>query len=85
MRKKENNMEAVGFFLITIAIFLFILGSLLIFFSRQKTRVEGSGIILIGPFPIIFGTSYQAILTSLILLTIFLILFFIFMFTLQSR
>ncbi len=74
MRKKQKNMELIGFALIIIAIFLFILGSLLIFFSK-RIKIESGGIILIGPFPIIFGNSYQAILIALIFLILFLLIY----------
>jgi len=84
MRKKQKNMELIGFALIIIAIFLFILGSLLIFFSK-RIKIESGGIILIGPFPIIFGTSYQAIFIALIFLLVFLILFLLIYSSVSAR
>ncbi len=82
----------VGFLLMLCSLFLFVLGSP----TRpslnetgsaspeehreQKRRVEGGGVVLVGPIPIIIGSSWKITLT-LILATIILVLLAFFLFT----
>ena len=68
------NLEIIG-------IILIILGFFLILFSLFKNMKKGEygGIVLIGPFPIIFGTSEKIVLiviavSILILLSVLLML-----------
>jgi len=67
-------MEPIGITLILIGIFAIILG-FLILASSKNTKVEGGGIVLIGPFPIIFGTSIKMIYIVMILALIIMLLY----------
>ena len=96
MRQKEPNrvMDAgalyglgiilifAGTIVILVAIILFFLSSV-----RGEGKVRGSGAIIIGPFPIIFGSDKESIKTVLLLsltLTILLIIVMV-IFYLTSR
>ena len=79
-RKLKRNMELIGIALILIGIFAIVVGFLILAFSKDA-KVEGGGIMFIGPVPIIFGTSmkmvYIVMFPALVimLLYLFLILF----------
>ncbi len=64
-----------GLFSALIAL-LMILAMFLIFFSflqDEETKTDFGGALLIGPIPIVFGTSGRTILLAMILLLLFLI------------
>ncbi len=67
---------AIGIFLIALGFILMFLSVLLpVFKGKGGTRISGGGVILIGPFPIIFGT--KDITKALIAVTIAFILFMV--------
>ena len=55
--------------LIFLGIILIIIGTFLVFISslKSESKVEGGGAIIIGPIPIVFGTSKKVLHTVLIL------------------
>jgi uncharacterized protein (TIGR00304 family) len=73
-------MELFGLALILIGIFAIVIGLLILAFSKSA-KIESGGVVFIGPFPIIFGTSERivyivlAITLLLMLIYLFLILF----------
>jgi uncharacterized protein (TIGR00304 family) len=73
-------MELIGLILVLVGIFAIVIGLLILAFSKP-TKVEGGGIVLIGPFPIVFGSSEKivyivlAIALTIMLLYLFLLLF----------
>ncbi|MDT7858585.1 MAG: DUF131 domain-containing protein [Candidatus Aenigmarchaeota archaeon] len=74
-------MELIGLALISIGIFAIVVGLLILAFSKS-TKVEGGGVVLVGPLPIIFGSSERIVyivlaitLTIIMLLYLFIILF----------
>jgi uncharacterized protein (TIGR00304 family) len=74
-------MEPIGLSFILIGIFAIVIGILILVFSKS-TKVEGGGIVLIGPFPIIFGSSERIVYVVLaITLIIMLIYLFIILFS----
>jgi uncharacterized protein (TIGR00304 family) len=79
-RELKRNMELFGLALILIGIFAIVIGLLILAFSKS-TKIESGGVVFIGPFPIIFGTSERivyivlAITLLLMLIYLFLILF----------
>jgi len=75
-RKLKRNMELFGLALILIGIFAIVIGLLILAFSKS-TKVEGGGIVFVGPFPIIFGTSERIVY---IVLTIALLVMLIYLF-----
>ena len=68
------NLVLVGFILVIVGFVLMIVGSLL----QTKTRVESGGVILIGPFPIIWGTNRSIVLLSGIVAIMFLLMLILF-------
>jgi uncharacterized protein (TIGR00304 family) len=79
-RELKRNMELFGLALILIGIFAIVIGLLILAFSKS-TKIEGGGVVFIGPFPIVFGTNERivyivlAITLLLMLIYLFLILF----------
>jgi uncharacterized protein (TIGR00304 family) len=59
----------LGFALIFAGILIMLIAIVLLFVSgvREKGEVKGGGAIVIGPFPIIFGTDKESIKTVLLL------------------
>ncbi|HDI75339.1 MAG: hypothetical protein DRJ52_10195 [Thermoprotei archaeon] len=74
------NLVLLGIMLIAAGIVLCIIGMLALMLRAAKGfgKVSGGGLVLIGPFPIVFGTSTKIvrimILISIVLVAIFLIL-----------
>ncbi|MFQ6063220.1 MAG: DUF131 domain-containing protein [Methanosarcinales archaeon] len=68
--------------LIPIGIFLVFIGFILIFFEfiRQLPykKVEGGGLILIGPIPIVFGSDTRYVILAIILVIILMLIVFYF-------
>ena len=76
----EQLLFTAGFILILAgSITIFVAGLLLLFKAlRQKGRVRGGGVVMIGPFPIVFGTDKESVkmllLLSIVLIVLVLIL-----------
>ena len=81
------NVMALTLILMAIAFLLIVCGIALLLLSTVKregreVRVEGGGVIIVGPLPIVFGTSERiakgliilAILLMIIVLAVFLVL-----------
>ena len=66
----------VGFILIPAGFVMVFVAVLLLFFKafRGKGRVRGGGVVMIGPFPIVFGTDKDSV-KMLLLFSIALISF----------
>jgi len=75
-RKLKRNMELFGLALILIGIFAIVIGLLILAFSKSA-KIEGGGVVFIGPFPIIFGTS-ERIVYIVLAITLFVILIYLF-------
>ena len=52
-----NPLYIVGFFMFILGIILCVIGMLWIVLKGTSSRVSGGGLVMIGPFPIVFGTS----------------------------
>ncbi len=68
----QNNLAAIGIMLVVLGIFLIIFSA----FFQKNAKIEGAGIVMIGPIPIFFGSD--RLLVPLALLAIVLILFWFF-------
>lgn len=84
-----ETLYGLGIALIFAGILIIILAVILAFFSNVKEagKVKGGGAIIIGPFPIIFGTDKETVKMVLLLslaLTVLLIVVWV-MFYLLSR
>jgi len=74
-----ETLYDLGIVLIFAGMLVIIVATVLLFLSRIKGegKVKGGGAIIIGPFPIIFGTDKESVKTVLLLslaLTILLII-----------
>jgi len=67
----------VGFVLSFIAVVLLVLSSLR--GRRVEGRVRGGGAVIIGPFPIVFGTDKESVKILLLLSIVLIVLLFLFM------
>jgi len=77
-RRSLLGLSSVGFGFILLGIGLIILGMILSSSGTgQSGQIQGGGIILIGPVPIIFGTSTEMLLPLIIIAIIFMILMFV--------
>lgn len=79
--------------LITLGIILIMLGLFLLVFwmitrsvqegagsnSKENTNVKASGVIMIGPVPIVFGTDKRSALIAIILVIVLMLLVIIFL------
>lgn len=71
-----ETLYGLGIVLIFTGIIVTLIAVILLFISsvREKGKVKGGGAIIIGPFPIIFGTDKESIKTVLLLSIILVIL-----------
>jgi len=74
-----GTLQSLGIALIFAGMLVILVAILLLFLSSVKTegKAKGAGAIIIGPFPIIFGTDKESVKTVLLLslaLTVLLII-----------
>ncbi|MEM3696755.1 MAG: DUF131 domain-containing protein [Candidatus Bathyarchaeia archaeon] len=64
-----QTIYSLGITLIFAGIFIVLLAFFLLFYSSAKEvgKIKGGGALIIGPFPIIFGTDKESVRTVLIL------------------
>jgi uncharacterized protein (TIGR00304 family) len=84
-----QTIYGLGIAMVFIGIFIVLLAFVLLFYSNAKEsgKLKGGGALIIGPFPIIFGTDKESVRMVLILsiiLTALLILAMV-IFYLMSR
>jgi len=60
---------AVGFILILVGSVILLVAAFLLVLRalREKGRVRGGGLVMIGPFPVIFGTDKESVKVLLLL------------------
>lgn len=75
-----GTLYGLGVTLIFLGVFVMFAAFLLIFIAgfRGKAEAKGGGAIIIGPFPIVFGTDKESIRTVLWLSIVLMILLFVF-------
>ncbi len=71
-----SGLVSVGFLLVLVGIVLIVAG-ILAASSQGEGRVEGGGVVVIGPIPIIFGTSDRAALAAAVIGLVMMVLFFL--------
>ncbi len=76
---KGYDLFTVGFVLIFLGVLLVVLGALTSGLKAKDAEVRGGGVVLIGPFPIIFGSDPQAAKTAIILAIVLIVVAFLFM------
>ncbi len=73
-----SHLVIAGFALILLGVLLVFAGTLVYALSKPA-RVEGGGVILIGPIPIIFGTSTTMAIVAAVVAIVLMVLAIIFM------
>lgn len=73
------SLATLGFMFILMGLIVIFVAMVLLLFSSTngEKKVKGGGVIIIGPFPIVFGTdrkSVKIILVLSIILTVFVLL-----------
>ncbi len=61
-----NGLVELGFLLIFIG-FILVFLAILLSIMKLGGKVEGGGVVLIGPFPIIFGTNKSIVKIALLI------------------
>jgi uncharacterized protein (TIGR00304 family) len=85
----SEQLWNIGIILILVGFFVTFIATFLLIFTafKGKGKVKGGGAIIIGPFPIIFGTDKESVKTllllSIILIVLLLVLVALFHFTLR--
>ena len=77
----REELITMGFILVFIGMILIFAGMFSSVFrgGEGKAEVRGGGVVLIGPFPIVFGSDAQSIKTVLLLtLALILVVYFLF-------
>ncbi len=69
-----NKLIGTGILLVIIGILVLFAGIIVSIVKSGSGKVEGGGIIFIGPIPIVFGTSQEVTKTLLVLAIILVIL-----------
>lgn len=73
------DLLTLGFILIVIGIILVFVGTFAATLKAKDTEVRGGGVVLIGPFPIIFGTDTQAVKGVVVLAILLMLAAFLFL------
>lgn len=76
----SEQLWNVGVILVLAGFFVMLIATVLLFLIplKGKVKVKGGGAIIIGPFPIIFGTDEESIKILLVLSIILIMLLFFF-------
>lgn len=75
---KGYDLLTIGFVLIFLGVLFVILGAFASSLKAKDAEVRGGGVVLIGPFPIIFGSDPQAAKAVIILAIVLMIVAFLF-------
>ncbi|WP_457742207.1 TIGR00304 family membrane protein [Thermococcus sp.] len=73
---RGETLIGAGIVLILIGFLLVFIGTLVSAFSGES-EVQGGGVIMIGPIPIVFGTSRSAVTLAMILAVVLMALWII--------
>lgn len=70
-----EHLIPIGIVIVFVGMILIIVGSILTALKSKQTKTETGGVILIGPFPIVWGSNKNMTMLAVIITTIFLLLF----------
>jgi len=78
---RAEILYGLGFVFIIVGVLIILVAILLLFFRsiKKEGKIKGGGAVIIGPFPIIFGTNKESIKMVLLLSLALIILLFIIM------
>lgn len=77
----SEQLWSIGIVLVLAGFFVTLVAAVLLFFTafKGKGKVKGGGAVIIGPFPIIFGTDKKSVKILLLLSIILIALLLVFM------
>jgi len=77
----SEHLWNIGIILILTGFFVTFIATVLLYFTalKGKGKVKGGGAVIIGPFPIIFGTDKESVKILLLLSIILIALLVVFM------
>ena len=77
----NEQLWNIGIILILVGFLVTFIATVLLFFTafKGKGKVKGGGAVIIGPFPIIFGTDKESVKILLLLSIILIAFLFVFM------
>ena len=76
-----RTLSEIGMILVFVGFAIAFVSTFVLMFSRAKggSRVRGGGVIMLGPFPIIFGTDKGSVKTLILLSLVLMIVVLAFM------
>ena len=60
-----RDLVHIGFLLIFVGIILIVASMIYEGFKRRNMKIEGGGVVFIGPIPIVFGTNEKMVYVSI--------------------
>lgn len=77
----SEHLWNIGIIMILAGFLITFVAAVLLFFTafKGKAKVKGGGALIIGPFPIIFGTDKESVRILLLLLIVLIALLLVFM------
>jgi uncharacterized protein (TIGR00304 family) len=77
----NEQLWNIGIIMILVGFLVTFIATVLLFFTafKGKGKVKGGGAVIIGPFPIIFGTDKESVKILLLLSIILIAFLFVFM------
>ena len=72
----QDLLFDLGFMLMILGVAISFIAAILLVFRGAKGRARGGGIIMIGPFPIIFGSDAKTVKVLIIIAMFFVVLYF---------
>ncbi len=75
---ESQALVGTGILLVVIGIVLIFLGALISALQGGEGKAEVGGVVVIGPFPIIFGSSGRAAIIAAVLAVVIIVLMIIF-------
>lgn len=77
--KMNFSLISLGLILVVVGILILVIGLFLSVIEKGNTKIEGAGVIMLGPIPIGFGTSKEIMILAMILAIILMVLSFLFL------
>ncbi|MCD6483252.1 MAG: DUF131 domain-containing protein [Candidatus Aenigmarchaeota archaeon] len=68
-----RDLISAGLLLVFIGIILMVASMIYEGFKRREVKVEGGGVVFIGPIPIVFGTNEKMVYVSIVIALMILI------------
>jgi len=70
-----EQLVLIGIVMVFVGIVFIIIGSVMAALKSKQMKTESGGVILIGPFPIVWGSNKNMAILAVVITIIFLLLF----------